>query len=412
MTRGVLRAAILVLALLACKAPRPALFPNIVPGEAPPPDSVDAVLIFVGDAGEAMAEESPLLARMKQEVEVWSERLARDSAVTVLFLGDNVYPVGVRDSNHPEFARDSAILWSQINVLSGPRARARGSIGYFIPGNHDWGNMSGDAGLHRLQNMEVQVQAARKAGLNVQLVPPPGKPGPSVRDIRENMRLMMIDTHLFLQEKSLPTRIAFIAGIENAIKDAGDRHVLIAAHHPYTSAGPHGEVITPMTKALGIAFLLEQSGALVQDLNSPIYRDLLVRLKAAFGRTRPPLAFIGGHDHSLQVHVGRSAGDPRYIFVSGAGSKSTDLVGADSMRYGTSRPGFMTMIFRKQGAVDLFVMAGRDTKTADECPPPEQDGKCMATERVAYGVVYSERLAFFTPPPVVDTTRKSTGGRR
>jgi hypothetical protein len=307
-------------------------------------------------------------------------------------------------------------------VLGGPNARKRGTIGFFVPGNHDWGNSTGATGLRRLQNQEEQILAARKTGIPVQLVPPPGTPGPSVRDIRENMRLLMIDTHLYLQEPSPAARAAALAAIEKAIEDAGDRHVLIAAHHPFVSAGPHGEVLTPITKYLGVVYLLQKSGTLVQDLNSPIYRDLRSGLAGVFRRTRQPLAFIGGHDHSLQVHVGKSASDPRYILVSGGGSKSSDLVGADSMRYGTSRPGFMILTFRKRGAVDLFVIAGRDTKTADDCPAPEMNGECMRAETEAYGVVYSERLAYVNPPPARgggggatssrDTSRAPNGGVR
>jgi hypothetical protein len=378
-------------------------------------------LLLVGDAGEAVEGAAPLLARMQQEIEVWSELLARDSAVTVLFLGDNVYPVGVRDRGHPEFARDSSILWGQINLLAGPQARARGTIGFFLPGNHDWGNMSGEAGVRRLQNMEEQLQLARRAGIPVELAPTAGDAGPVVRDIRENTRLLMIDTHLFLQEPSFASRLDFIAGIENAIRDAGDRHVLIAAHHPFASSGPHGAVLTPVGQALGLVYLLQKSGTLVQDLNSPIYADLRARLKQAFLRTRRPLAFIGGHDHSLQVHRASTIEDPEHILVSGAGSKSTALTGADSLFYGTSQPGFMSLVFRKQGAVDLFVIAGRDTDTAKECPPPEQNGDadgngdgntCLEEERAAFGVVYSERLAFVKPPDTVQAPKPDTSRAR
>jgi len=400
--------AVVPLLIVACSTPRPPVFTDIVPGGAPPPDSVDAVMLFVGDAGEAVEGRSPLLDRMKQEIEVWSGLLGRDSSVTVLFLGDNVYPVGVRERSHSSFARDSAILWGQIGLLAGPNARARGTIGYFLAGNHDWGNMRGAAGRRRLQNMEEQIQQARRSGIPVELAPPAGDAGPAVRDVRENTRLLMIDTHLFLQEQSLAARLAFISGIENAIEAAGDRHLLIAAHHPFASAGPHGAILAPVSKVLGLVYLLQKSGTLVQDLNSPIYADLLARLKDVFSRTRRPLAFIGGHDHSLQVHAGTTMSEPEHILVSGAGSKSTALTGADSLLYGTSQPGFMSLIFRKQGAVDLFVIAGRDTETAKQCPPAEQDGNCLQEEREAFGVVYSERLAFGKPPDTMPSVRPDT----
>jgi hypothetical protein len=77
----------------------------------------------------------------------------------------------------------------------------------------------------------------------------------------------------------------------------------------------------------------------------------------------------------------------------------------------------MSLVFRKQGAVDLFVIAGRDTDTAKECPPPEQDGDgngntCLEEERAAFGVVYSERLAFVKPPDTVQAPKPDTSRAR
>jgi hypothetical protein len=74
------------------------------------------------------------------------------------------------------------------------------------------------------------------------------------------------------------------------------------------------------------------------------------------------------------------------------------------MRYGTSQPGFMSLILRKQGAVDLFVIAGRDTKTAKKCPPGDSD--CLTEETNAFGVVYSERIAFVKPPATDSTEHR------
>ena len=69
----------------------PLEFPE--PPRIPVPDApkVDAVLFLLGDAGE-LTERSPLSRALAADVERWSAALKRDSAVSVAYLGDMVYP--------------------------------------------------------------------------------------------------------------------------------------------------------------------------------------------------------------------------------------------------------------------------------------------------------------------------------
>lgn len=389
---GACLVAFVTIAFAGCSPALAPAFDRSLTIDPPPPDSVEAVVLLVGDAGAATWEESPVLRGLAAEVEFWSERIERDSSVTVAFLGDNVYPVGVRDRSHSAFATDSARLMSQVNVLAGPFARDRAATGFFLAGNHDWGNTSGPEGVERLRNQAALLDAANAAGISVGLHPAPGDAGPVVADVREDVRVMMIDTHWFLQSGRVEDRSRFFVRVEEALESAGDRHVIMLAHHPYSSAGPHG-LLTPGDRGLGIMFLLQRSGALVQDLNSAVYSEFRERLDLAFERSgRPPLAFVGGHDHSLQVLDGTGDFSPRTSLVSGAGSKLSAVAATEDLRFAAPLPGYMSLIFRRNGAVDLFVTT---VASSDGSPATPQ-------------VVYSERLV--SPPDSPASTVRGTGG--
>lgn len=384
--------------LTACGAGGLPDLPDSEPIEIPDPAEVDAVVFLLGDAGALDAERSPLIPALSSEVERWSTDLAADSAVSIVYLGDLVYPVGVRDRDHPDFPVDSARLWNEIGLVGGPAARAHHTAGLFLAGNHDWGNRSGEGGLTRLQNIDEQLRMAREGGLAVALLPEAGHPGPVVRDLRDNVRLILLDTHWFLQERSSSAKGEFFDRVAEALRSAGDRHVIMAAHHPVRSAGPHG-VLLPGNKAFGLAFLLKKSGTLVQDLNSPAYSDFLDRLRRTFRDTdKPPLIFAGGHDHSLQVMAGEQVFDPVHNLVSGSGSKVTSVTNAPGLRYAAARPGYMMLVFRKNDAVDLFVVAGDPGRL--RCTGESNElAECMRAGVDSMDVVHSETLLY----PVSDS---------
>lgn len=357
----------------------------------PDPADVDAAVFLIGDAGAAEAGTSPLLDALGADVERWSAGLRRDSSVAVLFLGDNVYPVGVRNRDDPAFVVDSTRLRSQVDLVGGPEAIKHHTVGLFLAGNHDWANAVGDVGIHRVKNQQEQLIAARETGPLVALIPHAGDPGPIVRDLRRNVRVIFIDTHWFLQERSQAMHDQFFGRLRNAIDGAGDREVVIVAHHPYFSAGPHGAVV-PGYYTGGLDYILKRTGALVQDLNSPAYEELLGKLRLTFEASkRPPLVYAGGHDHSLQVLTGAADFDPRFNLVSGAGSKVSAIAMGPGLVWGGEQPGYMMLVFRKDDGVDLFVVGGdrqhlKCIGTADEIQ------KCRTEGVNAFEIVYSASL--------------------
>lgn len=372
----------------ACRKPPPGVV--LTPLEEPTPDEVEMVVFLIGDAGEATPGRSPVLAHLRRDVEAWSAGLGRDSAVSVLYLGDVVYPSGIREPTHPGYTADTLRLRSQLDVLAGPNARRFSATGYFMAGNHDWGNLRGPAGLERIRNMTEHIEKSREEGLLVEFLPDAGSPGPAVVDVRDWLRFVILDTHWWLQRQPEAEKRAFMEQVEEAMAGAGERHVVFAAHHPFASGGAHGGPL-PIWEGLGVVWLLRQTGSLVQDLNSVVYRELLFGLKEIFARAGRPLVFAGGHDHSLQVLEDVSPDEPHWSVVSGAGSKLTDVAFVRGMRYGDDVPGYMRLTFLTDGRVYLHVEGTRPRFALCEVPEPELP-RCMEEGLQAFETVFALRL--------------------
>jgi hypothetical protein len=383
------RALLLLLLLVAgCRRPLPELEVSAIP--EPAPSEVESVLFLFGDAGYANRDRDPVLRRLTADVEYWSAQLTRDSAVSVIYLGDIVYPDGVRPPGSAEFPRDSAIVQGQVDVLSGPWARRHSSAGYFVAGNHDWGEARNTAGVVRLQNLEQLLERRRAEGVKVSLHPEAGQPGPGVIDVGRWVRLLLYDTAWWMLAESEYLKHRSFRQTEDAIRSAGDREIIVAAHHPFVSASSHGGAI-PVRKMLGLRFLLNRAGAALQDINSVPYRELRQGMLRAFS-VRAPLVFVGGHDHNLQVIAGDAPNEPRYNVISGSGSKVTPVGHMKGMLFRRAAPGFARLVVHRSGRIDLFVTAAPD-RTYLACDGEgEALERCVAERAGAFTTVFGMRL--------------------
>ncbi len=344
-----------------------------------PADSVESIIYWIGDAGAAEWGKNPILHKLAADVDQWSRITERDSSVVVVYLGDNIYPGGLR-TGRAEFWQDSLHLEAQVDVMRAPGTRSNKSYAVFIPGNHDWGHKFGEEGEQRLRDQEAFLARRRARGTNVTMKPPAGTPGPSVLDVGRFVRIIIIDTAWWLLAPNIAEKEELMDRLLELMSNAQGRAVILAAHHPYKSASSHGGV-QPFWEYLGIKWLLTRSGAALQDLNSLPYRDLLDRMKIIFERTGPPFMFAGGHDHVLQVIRATETLDPHYMIVSGAGSKLSEVGHIDGMLYRGPEPGYMRMVVKKNGGIDLFVVSGpADFKTCDRGDP------ALITQCVSAGV--------------------------
>ena len=352
-----------VLLLLGCGQ---RIVPSTEPVPLPAPEQVENTVYLIGDAGGPAPQVEPVLRAL-------GAQLATDPARSlVLFLGDNVYPRGLPAESDPAFEEGARRLDAQVDLL-----RHYGVRGYFLPANHDWDRF-GPGGWDAIRRQGNRI--ATRGGNLVRLLPAGGCPGPEVIDIGTRLRLLLLDTQWWLQSGPKPsaaadgcefyTETAVVEAIATGLASAGDRAVIVAAHHPALTGGEHGgffgwkDHLFPLRNVaswlwlplpgLGSLYPISRGlGISNQDVTGSKYRRLRQALDGAF-RDHPPLIFASGHEHGLQVISG---GPARYQLVSGAGILGHEgpVTGIPGTILALQEAGFMRVDLYRDGRVRLGV---------------------------------------------------------
>jgi hypothetical protein len=350
------------------------------PGPSVPPpaaEEIETSLILIGDAGHADRPDHPVVSAMREAASSKPERSL------ILFLGDNAYPEGLPETGAPGRAAAEQRLNTQVDA-----ARASGAASIFISGNHDWAKARSE-GWEQVRREGAYV--VERGGPSVRFLPEEGCPGPVTVDVGRRVRLVLLDTQWWLHAHAKPvdptstcpadSEAEVLGALRDAVRGAAGRHVFVAGHHPPASGGPHGgyfpfvDHVFPLRELkkwlwlplpiIGSVYpLARQHGISPQDMSSHAYGHLRESLESVF-REGPPLAFLAGHDHGLQV---LSGGGVRHVLISGSGSydHNNAVRSLDSTRYAAGKPGFMRVDVLVNGRVRLGVLivdaGGRTTE--------------------------------------------------
>ena len=313
------------------------------------PSAVEAVVFLAGDAGYLTFDNNPVLQHLRSQVASASD----DVPVTVLFLGDNVYPNGVRAG----VPRDIELLEAQVKVVGGTSAKA-----YFLAGNHDWAG--GVAGFQLLERQDSLLRNSDdRDTISVELIPRPGCPGPvgfTVTNSRQQVlaRILGLDSQWSLMATDAQSGCDSGSGEESlrrlgdSLANAGDEFVIVAAHHPLVTAGLHGGA-GPLHRRLG-----HWAGLIGQDVNVGPYGDFIDGLSSALSRGSGTTIYAAGHEHSLQVIDTEVGARPLLQLVSGSGSKRTPVKSITGGAFIASLRGYMRLDFGPGSRVVLTVIAG------------------------------------------------------
>jgi hypothetical protein len=320
-----------------------------------PAAEIEVTLFLIGDAGAPVAppDSEPVLTALRGAA-------AAAPHPVIVFLGDNLYPHGMPDSTAPDRPEAERRLNEQLRV-----PRASGARAIFVPGNHDWDRHSDD-GWETVRREEAFIAAA--PGARSVLLPGGGCPGPAVVDLGTVARLVVLDTQWWLQAGPKPEDPAsscpadspreVVDSLRAAVGGAGGRVVVVVAHHPLESGGPHGGhfgwqhhlfplravkswLWVPLPLVGSLYPISRESGISSQDASSAAYRRMRAALDSAIAPSRP-LVYAAGHDHGLQVIGGTST---RYVLVSGAGTYGhlSRVAALDSTRFARLASGFMRL---------------------------------------------------------------------
>jgi hypothetical protein len=326
-------------------------------------DSINQRIFLVGDAGELLGNKQPVIGWIEQHADM------NDPRNTILFLGDNVYPLGLPMEGEPTYTESKKILDAQIELVKGKKAKA-----FFVLGNHDWKNGK-LGGWQQAMNQEDYINGLEQP--NIQAWPQDGCPGPVAVELSDKVVTVFIDSQWFLyvHEKPGPgstceaqTTEEFATELSEIVAMHPNQLLIIAMHHPIYTYGIHGgdygwkEHIFPLTAAypnlwiplpvIGSIYPITRGifGSL-QDVRHPLYRNMADIIEKAM-KQHPNPVHVAGHEHSLQMVVNDSI---PYI-VSGSAINLSRV--KQQNRKGTllfssvAEQGFAMLEVRKSGAVE------------------------------------------------------------
>jgi predicted phosphodiesterase len=285
-------------------------------------ESLPYHVYLIGDAGEdAMPGNALLLLK---------DELIANPNSAVVFLGDNVYPSGLDQTDTNSILR----LDAQLQILKEYKGNA-----YVIPGNHDW-DAQKRRGLDRVHAQQVYVekylkQTAIKNRDSITFSPSAGLPGPETVLIRSGLRLIIIDTQWFLHfhrkeyvGSVKQTKEKFKKELDSMLllSKKNNEQVLIAAHHPIYTNGNHGKRKQPFRFLVNctpfqIFGLMGINRLYAQDISNPRYKRMRKQFLSSINKY-DNIIYASGHDHNLQCF--KEKGN-RFI-VSGSGSKKSKLM--------------------------------------------------------------------------------------
>lgn len=327
-----------------------------------PPQDADLLqsVALLGDVGAVATDGTdPVLKLVKQ----WENTV--DAKGTMIFLGDNLYPIGLPEPG----SRHRAVAEARLNTLLDVVERFSGR-GVFISGNHDW--LKGrEGGYEQMLRQEAFVK--HRLQQPESYLPPNGCPGPTCLQLAEGLLLVVINTQWFVQrgEKPLGNKYGcpyadieeFFVSLNKLLKRNMHQRVLIAAHHPLYSNALHGGKftikqhifpLTAMHKRFYVPlpifgslypFYRKLFGA-YEDMSHRRYKRMRKRLLRIFHRYNN-IIYVGGHDHNLQHFEVQG----NHYMVSGSGSKTAFVKKGGKATFTLEQLGFFVLNYYSNGQV-------------------------------------------------------------
>ncbi|CAM1356143.1 ShlB/FhaC/HecB family hemolysin secretion/activation protein [Tenacibaculum halocynthiae] len=309
---------------------------------------------LIGDAGNAG------LGKNLLSLEYFQKDLQTSTKnSTALFLGDNIYPIGMPKKKTTERALAEHRLQIQIDAVKNFKGKT-----IFTPGNHDWYN-----GLKGLKRQEKMVEKA--LGKN-SFLPEKGC-GLKKVNINDNLTLIIIDSKWFITDWNnhptinencdIKTREHFMDELSGMFKKNRYKNVVVAMHHPLYSNGPHGgsfsfkDHMKPIPVLGTLKNMLRSHAGIETDNFNKSYTDFIEQIKTIADDFKNNIVFVGGHEHNLQY----IENDGFKQVVSGSGSKQSPALAGYNAPFTYGNHGYAKLNFHKDGSAVIEYYAANTT---------------------------------------------------
>ncbi len=324
-------------------------------------------IYLIGDAGSPSLDvQHPNLKLLQNKLNQSSENSA------VVFLGDNIYNYGLPNAAHPDRKFYERRIIEQMKTVE----NFQGQV-FFIPGNHDWEN-GGENGLKTLKRQEEFIENYLDRG-NV-FLPDDGFPGPvdvKLMDdddhplLKDDIRLIILDTQWWLHkhdksygdtgEYHLFDGGDFLNEFEDVLTKRQKDFLVVAAHHPLITNGPHGGYLPPSTHLKPPVFgslyaLYRRVFGFEQDVNHFKYRNMASKFRELM-KQNDHLIYASGHSHSLQYFRESGKRLTQHFVVTGAGTKKSYVASGRGAEFSYAGEGFTKLKYIGDGSVWLEAWA-------------------------------------------------------
>lgn len=386
--------------------------------KSPANDQLIYQVFLIGDAGApALNVQEPTLKLFQKSIENAGEKSI------AVFLGDNIYSYGLPEENAPDREFAEARLVEQLKTVQNYKGRI-----VFVPGNHDWDDGRA-GGLAAVKRQEGFVEAYLNRGNT--FLPDNGFPGPidlKLMDkdehpaLRKDIRLIVLDTQWWLHkhEKSygdtgeyeLFDGGDFLNEIEDVLKKRQKDFLVVAAHHPLITLGPHGGYLPPSKHLKPPVFgsiyaFYRRAFGLEQDVPHHKYKEFSRTLQNMF-LENDHLIYASGHSHSLQYIKKSGKRETQHYIVSGSGTKKNYVAKGRGSEFSYQGKGFVTLKYYENGSVwmEAWAPVGHGTtgqllyKT--ELKPPYNDPILGEEENQIQDINYTDSLVTVAPNPDYD----------
>jgi hypothetical protein len=293
-------------------------------------------ILLLGDAGHSAL--NPLQASLSKAVERAS---IAPQQTSVIMLGDNIYYFGFPKKDDGEDYSKSQLedishLEAQLQI-----AKRSGAEIFVVPGNHDWYAEQVDS-----QSKYIDDYAQQHA-IKAQFAPHQLDANPMPEVVHRNgVSIAFIDSMWMLKidDELFQTAIDHLDQLlAQTTQQHPDNLLLITAHHPIETMGPHNLYYTSVGYKAFIT-VINVLGLNDQDTDHPRYQRLITHLESTLAKYDKTV-YAAGHDHSLQVFKDSTGTSPQYRLVSGAAnsSKITGVGSNDNTEFALSQEGFMEL---------------------------------------------------------------------